>query len=606
MPELLDGWLEPFGRLVERDRQAKVHAGFSAASFPHTSAIHIVIMTNYKLPNTPYGLRPLRQVSIAKYVCVIADAIIFTRSSRTSRAFPIILRTSAILAGLLHANHALAEQVTTPLVFVPYAFKTEQHGTIAAEVAYLEVPRRHSDPNGPSMRLRVVRLPATGGGSHMAPVVYLAGGPGGSGVGTARGPRWPVFDTVRRQTDVLLLDQRGTGLSEPPPDCPYTHRFDDDQPLQHDAALDVLRATALRCIAYWRMTGVDLAAYTTTESAHDIEDLRRAMALPRISLWGMSYGSHLALASIRLHAPGIERAVLIGTEGPDDTLKLPLEADVLLEKLGADAAKDGFQDLPGSARRILRTLRAHSGSGRSLLHHGRRVTIGEFDAQLAIAASLGRRTTQRLLPLALRDAENGNYDLLAGIVLTVREQLGQFSAMPLAMDVASGHSQDHGSIVAAQSRQSLFGDALNFPFPMLGDELALTVLGDDFRAPLHSKVPTLFISGTLDGRTPLANAQRLLAGFDHGSHLVVQDASHDDELWLGNPDIATRIAEFLAGHSVQDATIAVPPPRFATNKIDMLLMMLDINKRTALAALFATLSLPLAALAWHRHRRRRA
>lgn len=498
---------------------------------------------------------------------------------------------------------ALASDVQAPLAFAPYAFETERHGTIAAEVAFLEVPRRHGEPDGPSMRLRVVRLPATGGDGRTAPVVYLAGGPGGSAVGTARGPRWPVFDRVRHETDVLLLDQRGTGLSEPPPACPHVHRFDDARPLQRDAALAALRATAIGCIAYWRQEGVDLAAYTTAESADDIERLRRALGVPRISLWGMSYGTHLALASVRRHGEGIARVVLLGAEGPDDTLKLPLAADALLAQLAIVAKREGFDDLGGSARRVLKALRHQPGKGRSLMHGGRQVMIGEYDAQLAIATALGRRATQRMLPLALREAGRGDYDLLVELVLAVREQLGEFRAMPLAMELASGHSPRRRALVETQARDSLFGDAMNFPFPVLGDGLGLADLGEAFRAPLHSDVPALFVSGTLDGRTPPANAQALLPGFSDSRHLLVRGASHDDELWLGHPDIAEHIADFLADRPVSGAVLEVPPPAFATSRFDLLLSVLGIGRGTALAALAAVAIMPLAAFALWRRRR---
>lgn len=517
------------------------------------------------------------------------------------------LATAACLVASCAAP-ALAAGRVAPLVFTPYAFETREHGTIAAEAGFLVVPRRHAEPDGPHLRLRVVRLPATGGDGSAAPVVYLAGGPGGSGTGTARGPRWPVFDQVRREADVLLLDQRGTELSEPPPPCPHTARFDDAQPLRRDTALAALRATARACVAYWRQAGVDLGAYTTAESADDIDALRRALGRPRLSLWGMSYGTHLALAAVRRHGAGIERVVLMGAEGPDDTLKAPLSADALLDELSTVARQQGLNDLGGSARRVLQRLRDQPGQGRSLMHRGRQVTLGEFDAQLAIAAALGRRSTQQLLPLALREAERGDYDLLAAIVLMLREELGGFQAMPLAMDVASGQSPQRRALVEMQAGESLFGDALNFPFPMLGDGLGLPDLGEAFRAPLHSDVPVLMIGGTLDGRTPPDNARALLPGLRNGQLLLVHGASHDDELWLGHPDIATRIAAFLGGRAVDDAALDVPPPTFATGTLTLLLSMLGIGRGTALAIVIALPLLP-AGLWWswrHRPWRRRA
>lgn len=478
-------------------------------------------------------------------------------------------RLAAMCIALACSAPVLARDAHARLVFSPYAMETKGNGTIATEEAFLEVPRRHSQPDGPRIRLRVVRLPATGGDGRTAPVIYLAGGPGGSGFGTALGPRWPVFDRIRRETDVLLLDQRGTDFSEMPPECSHAHRFDDAQPLQREAALVALRTTAASCIAEWRKGGVDLAAYTTVESADDIEYLRRAMGLKRVSLWGMSYGTHLALATVRRHGPGLERVVLMGSEGPDDTIKLPLAADALLADLAIVAKRDGFDDLQGSARRVLEALRRQPGQGSSPKHGGRKVTIGEYDAKLAIAIALGRRSSQRMLPLMLREAEAGDYDLLASYVLMVREELGGFRAMPLAMDVASGQSPQRRALVEAQARESMLGDALNFPFPELADGLGLVDLGEAFRGPLRSDVPVLFVSGTLDGRTPQANAQALLPGFSQGRQLVVRGASHDNELWLGNAGIAENIANFLAGRPVNDEVLDVPLPVFITSKSEL-------------------------------------
>ncbi|CAP51724.1 hypothetical protein XCCB100_2366 [Xanthomonas campestris pv. campestris] len=318
----------------------------------------------------------------------------------------------------------------------------------------------------------------------------------------------------------------------------------------------------------------------------------------------MSYGTHLALASLRLHGTGIERVVLIGVEGPDDTLKLPLSADTLLAELAVVARDQGFEDLTGVTRRVLTRLHQKPARGRSLMHRGREVTLGRYDAQLAIAAALGRRSTQQMLPLALRDADTGNYDLLATMVLAVREQLGEFRAMPLAMDVASGQSPHRRATVEAQAKDSVFGDALNFPFPMIGDGLGLTDLGEAFRAPAQSDVPTLLVSGTLDGRTPQANAEALLPAFRNAIYLRVRGASHDDELWLGHPKIASDISDFLAGRHVRDAEVDVQPPAMAQEKLDLLLQTLGIGQEVVLGVLGMLTTLLLVAIALLRRWRR--
>lgn len=497
------------------------------------------------------------------------------------------------------------------LRFEPYLFQTARHGHFQAQVAYFDVPQHHTDPGGPTMRLRVVRLPARSGTPRETPIVYLAGGPGGSGVDTARGARWPVFDTVRANADVLLLDQRGTGLSGRHPACPHRHAFDDQRAIDAPGQLAALRSTAARCVAHWRAEGIALDAYNTQESAHDIEALRRALGAERISLWGMSYGTHLAMATLRLYDDRIESAVLMGTEGPDDTIKLPLSADALLAKLEEVMRDDPraarfAPDLRGTIRRVLETLEHAPAQGRIRRPTGSAtLTIGRFDAQLGIAAALGRTRTARLLPIALAEAEQGNYDVLAEFVHAAREHIGSFEVMPLAMDLASGLSPARRALVEAGERASLLGPALNFPFPGIGEDLGIPDLGDDFRAPLRSATPTLFISGTLDGRTPPANAATAAAGFDHASHLTLEGAGHDDDLWLGQPEIPTRIADFFAGLPAPDARLSTPPITFATSLWRELLQGIvpRLLTGTGAALLLGVLTPPiLAGWGWRRRR----
>jgi pimeloyl-ACP methyl ester carboxylesterase len=86
-------------------------------------------------------------------------------------------------------------------------------------------------------------------------------------------------------------------------------------------------------------------------------------------------------------------------------------------------------------------------------------------------------------------------------------------------------------------------------------------LGPEFRAPVKSRVRALFISGTLDGRTPVANAEEVLKGFPRGEHLVVEGASHGYDLFYFTPQVKEAMIEFLKGKrlSVQRVTLSSFP-----------------------------------------------
>lgn len=429
---------------------------------------------------------------------------------------------------------------------------------IPAELGTLTVPQRHERPDGPRFTLRYVRLPKLGEGPAVAPVVYLAGGPGGSGIDAGRGPRLALFQRVRQVADVILLDQRGTGQSDPPPRCPESLSLPPDQPTEAGTWGRSLNAMARRCVAFWKAEGVDLGAYTTAESAHDLEALRQALGVPKLNLWGMSYGTHLALATLRLHGDAVERVVLMGSEGLHQTYKPPQQADRLLARLGTAL---GDPALPARVRRVVERLARQpvvlefpAGSGMPA-----KVSLGAFDIQLTTALALATTATARLLPEAFAAMEQGRFAEAAPFVLSIRQRFAQLSAMPLAMDLASGAGAARFRQIAREETRSVLGPALNFPFPQIGDGIAEVVdLGDRFRAPLRSAVPTLFISGTLDGRTPPENAEEIRVGFSHSAHLILDGAGHDNELFLAWPGLAAQIADFYSGAAVEDRTLATP------------------------------------------------
>ena len=115
-------------------------------------------------------------------------------------------------AGLLASPLASQRAPVSPpsLTVTPYAFKAPDGSTIDAELGAFEVPERRANPASRRITLRFVRFRSTAA-KPGAPIVYLAGGPGASGIRTAAGPRFPLFMALRALGDVIALDQRGVG-----------------------------------------------------------------------------------------------------------------------------------------------------------------------------------------------------------------------------------------------------------------------------------------------------------------------------------------------------------------------------------------------------------
>src|SRR4029450_7012290 len=107
----------------------------------------------------------------------------------------------------------------------PYAFRLADGSDLAAERGSFTVPEDRKDPRSRRIEIGFVRVKSTNPNPG-TPIGSLAGGPGGSGVATARGPRQPVFLALRQVADVIALDQRGIGLSNHIPPCTADRKLD--------------------------------------------------------------------------------------------------------------------------------------------------------------------------------------------------------------------------------------------------------------------------------------------------------------------------------------------------------------------------------------------
>lgn len=480
------------------------------------------------------------------------------------------LSTLCLVAVLSFASLTSAKEQdpeSTKLRLEPYEFETNDGQTVEAEMGYLTVPENRLAKDSRNIELAFVRFASTSK-TPGAPIIYLAGGPGGSGITTARYSRFPLFMALRKFGDVIAFDQRGTGLSGGQElRCRETYSFPLDQPSNPMVLSGLVQDQVRACAERLKAEGVDVEGYTTVQSAADLEDLRRALKVPKISLWGISYGSHLALAVLKDNSQHVERAILAGLEGLDQTFKLPADQQSLLEDISRLAAADpevrpAMPNLLASLRRLFERLQKepvvvsvmHPALGAEVP-----VTINAFDLQVSVAGLLRGPATFRFLPDLVARMEQGDFVPLA--LQAVMESTGTpGSMMSLAMDCASGASPQRIALIQRQAAKTLLADAINFPMPSLCDAVPVTSLDDSFRQPLKSSVPVLLISGTLDGRTPVHNGDDLLPGLSQAHHLVLEGAGHSDPLFLSSPRILEIMEQFLSGRNLETKRLVVDYP----------------------------------------------
>lgn len=452
--------------------------------------------------------------------------------------------------------------------FQPFTLTSWDGRTAAAELGYLPVPERRDGGTGREIEIAVLRLPSTAAVPG-PPIVYLAGGPGGSGITSAAGLQFDAFLALRAIGDVIAIDQRGTGRSRPALECGERLRLPAEQRITEEALFEEFRIQLARCQRTWERRGVDPAGYTTVESADDLEALRTALGVDRISLWAGSYGTHLALATLRRHPEAIERAILMGVEGPDHTLKLPARVDRTLRKLSRLVARS--PEVGSEVPDLVQLLRDLTGRlARDPLFASTvdpvgggpvQVAIDDLFVRLAAAAAMGDREDMASLPALLRLLDERIVPEEVAAAAMALRRLEVTPLMRWTMDCASGVSERRWAKILRQEDRFVLGRSLDLTIPDVCDAVDVPDLGQEFRSRLRSDVPTLFVSGDLDGRTPPANAREIAKGFDDATHVTLRLGSHDD-LFTSHPELVAAFLDFLAGRPGWRRTIRLDPIEF--------------------------------------------
>ena len=187
---------------------------------------------------------------------------------------------------------------------------------LGVECGYLTVPENRARPDGRRIRIFVTRAHAVSTTPKRDPVVYLSGGPGGAGSFEVA---FMVKHGLNADREVIFVDQRGTHRADPLLRCPGWEQFLFDSvsvPFAAESSTAADAAALRECRDRLAANGVDLASYNSTENAADIADLRVALGIDSWSVYGVSYGSRLALIVLRDHPQGIRSVVLDSVSPP--------------------------------------------------------------------------------------------------------------------------------------------------------------------------------------------------------------------------------------------------------------------------------------------------
>jgi len=380
------------------------------------------------------------------------------------------------------------------------------------ECGHLLVPEVRGSNNRRTLQLAVAILHSNKP-SGVPPLVMLHGGPGGSGLRVYT--RDMLATPLVRQRDIVIYDQRASGLSEPKL-CP---EIDEQANVISNLATSAERAERReannrQCVEGLKALGSDTAAYTTEANAADLIDLRRVLGYSTWDVYGGSYGARLAQEVMRRDPKSVRAVVLAspGIPGPTTWVEMPLSKQRWLERIFAacsaqPSCKSAFPDLEND----LNTL--YSELNEKPIQVARDNGLVYLDGNRFIGNIGGPPARIARIPMLINELLRGDKTRAA------RELIG-------AGGTDSGNRALRNMVVCydiygpeyKKALEAMVGK-LKTPFRDRVDESEdCEIFQNRYADPathkfVQSEIPTLILTAEFDDRTPTEHAKQIAAGF---------------------------------------------------------------------------------------------
>lgn len=401
-----------------------------------------------------------------------------------------------------------------------------------ARCAKYEVYEDRAAGRGRKIALNILLMPATGAKPAADPVFFLAGGPG-QGAVSVIAAAGDYLSEIRREREIVFIDQRGTGASNLL-DC--STRGDRNDMRSYFG--DPYRAEAVRACRAELEKNANLALYTTPLAMDDLDEVRDAMGYERINLYGGSYGTNAALVYLRQHGDHVRSVVLKGVAPPDYKLPLSFAKGVqhALDRLMDDCAADAtcgktFPKLKEEFLAILNRLdktpasfeavNPYTGQTQQLT-----MTRASFMDDLRVMLYVPDLTS--MLPLIIHSAYEGDYIPFATYAFVLVRQIDMQVARGMQLSVLCSEHIPFitDADIARETNGTYYGEALIHNYRNACALWPSVKAPESFRDAVKSNVPVLMVSGDVDPVTPPAYAAGAARTLPNSRQIVIRNGTH--------------------------------------------------------------------------------
>ncbi|HEX5421170.1 MAG TPA: alpha/beta hydrolase [Gammaproteobacteria bacterium] len=420
--------------------------------------------------------------------------------------------------------------------------------TTAAWCTDFDVAENPVQPEGRHIGLHLAVIRSDASKPDPDIVVMLAGGPGEAA--TESFADTALYAGLLKHHDVLLLDQRGTGRSNPLT-CEKAEKAVRAQ--GSDSAVprpDEIRKNVANCLAEVQQKA-DPRYYTTTLAVGDLEKVRLALGSPRFDLIGVSYGTRVAQQYLMRHQDGV-RSVVLDSPAPNQLIlgagfAASLESALKLDFaacVAAPACKKAYGDPMLTLYKLRDALRANPHEvtfrdPRTFATVSRRLT--QYSLASVVRMFAYTPETAALLPLSIDAAAHGDVAPLLGQERLLDSDLAGDMNSGMAMSVICSEDADELH-EQPQDADTLLGNLLVDTIKAQCDVWPHGAMPDDFHAPLRSDKPTLILSGARDPVTPPKYGDEIMQGLSNARHLVLEGQGHSV---LGRGCVPKLVEQFV-------------------------------------------------------------
>jgi pimeloyl-ACP methyl ester carboxylesterase len=419
-------------------------------------------------------------------------------------------------------------------------------GSAAARCGHYSVRENRDDPHSKELQLHVAVIPALRLKPSADPLFILSGGPGQAASDFYLSVA-PAFTRIRRDRDLVLIDQRGTGRSNRL-DC----KLPDDSEF---VVLDPQRLQAIvrECLA--SLPG-DPRYYTTSIAVRDLDEVRAALGYQKLNLYGISYGTRVAQHYMRRYPERVRAAILDGVVpaelalGPDVAIEAQRAIDSTLQRCARDAAcAHEFPNISAqftALRERLRKEPAKLSIAHPLTGTLTNTTLDEARFGAAVRLLSYADETVSTLPLLIHEAQSlRDLQSLAAQYLRVSSNVEEQIAEGMHFSVVCSEDAPRWAreqVSDEQLAKTYMGTAFMSSMRAVCEEWPRGPVDADFGAPLQSQVPTLVLSGSNDPVTPDRYAVEIMKGLPNGKHLIAVGQGHGQ---LATGCVPRLTAEFI-------------------------------------------------------------